>query len=117
MNLDKLARSEALDALLQNHPGYVGAKNIAHLCDFDVALTLSVMDGFIPSWGYCKEETKKGVYDYFKVNKINILRDCAELIKVDGKRASRNLCWLEPATEEEYNSAVAEYESSQEQEA
>lgn len=112
MNLDKLARSEALDTLLQNHPGYEGAKNVANMCDFNAALTLAVMEGYTSTIKYAKEETRKGKFIYFKIDKVNILTSRAELTRVNGDTASRNLCWLEPATEEEFNSAVAEYEAS-----
>lgn len=117
MSIERMTRSEAVDTLLQNHPGYKGAKNVANLCNFDIVSTLAVMEGYNPTLQYVKEDRGKNKFDYFKVEKINILNGYADLIRVDGKTCSKSLCWLEPATEEEYNSAVAEYESSQEQEA
>ena len=117
MNIERMTRSEAVDTLLQNHPSYEGAKNVANLCNFDVVSTLAVMEGYNPTLQYAKEDHGKNKFDYYKVEKINILNGYADLIRVDVKTCSRNLCWIEPSTEEEFYSALAEYEASKEQEA
>ena len=117
MNIERMTRSEAVDTLLQNHPSYEGAKNVANLRNFDVVSTLAVMEGYNPTLQYAKEDHGKNKFDYYKVEKINILNGYADLIRVDGKTCSRNLCWIEPSTEEEFNFALAEYEASKEQEA
>lgn len=112
MNLENFTRSEVLDTVLQNHPSYQGAKRVATLCNFDIVSTLAVMDGFTPSVKYAKEETKKGEFVYYKIDKINILTSEAEITYLDGSTRTRYIRWMLPATEEEFNSAKAEYEAS-----
>lgn len=115
MKLEEITRNEAVDTLLHNHPSYKGAKNVASLCSFDIVSTLAVMEGYTPSMQYAKEKISNGKYNYFKVNKVNILNGYADVTGVDGDTTTECLHWLEPSTEEEFYFALTEYEASKEE--